>query len=971
MDEQRKKLLKVYAKTTEPEELFVDTIEKIEKVEQLVKDIKIPEAINGITPIKGKDYFDGEPGKTPTQTELLEMIKPLIPPAIPGMDGNQITPEEVAEKIKEMKGKKGQVSVFDLADVEWLKSKEGMQWSSAGFKIYTDSTLTGDGTFGNPLSAKISAENNKVAISATDTTPDFLVAKLLAGSNVTITKENAGANEDLKISVDLSAYSTKAVADTLYYPLSTNPAGYLTSSALSGYVPYSNATTDLDLNAKSFKNFFISKTADTTAKFTFDVGNLSTATIRTLTVPNRSLTLDNITTSTTSNGTGFIKSNGTSITFDNSTYLTSLAGALLADGTVTGATSQAQVFTLGVTASTLTAGRVTFAGTAGLLSDDPNFVWDNTNKYLGLGVTPSERLDIFGSQGFHGMSTAGTPTGALAGAGAGVLGNGNYKYKVGFYNAKGDATLSAASANVAVVDYTTNGKIVVTFATSTDLGVTGRKIYRTAVGGSTYYLLATIANNTATTYTDNIADATLITQGLAPIFDTSAGWILKDTTKTALYTATANWNSRLMLGDNAIQSYGGNYALEINDNSGGSGFYQMIMTGRDAQGSGGFVLRNSAGTYGDFKLFGPSFSISTKTTNSGNAAYANAYAVSNYNGQGIHFGFGNFTAAFSLKGASGTPAYQYGLGVVNPVDTLSFLSGATRTITGDYHNTINNAGNDVVLRAGGSTQGQISTATIATAGTGYTAGDVLSLAAAVDGVSRATFTVGTVDGSGAILTFAVTTAGSKYLVGSTYFCSGGTGTGASFTISAVVRATDKNGGNLYLYGGLSSGTGSSNVYIGGSPAGATGSGANASEYHLITYGKNTNGWVAVYGTQTNADEMLSLYSSTYGSSAGAKALTWRDTTNIVAQIDTRYNTGGNGNVDMYFGHQYKSGYQTSDLMVLKGSGDLGLLGGNFTASGYVKAASYYVGATAGASGTFTTVDLKTVTVTNGIITSII
>lgn len=45
--------------------------------------------------------------------------------------------------------------------------------------------------------------------------------------------------------------------------------------------------------------------------------------------------------------------------------------------------------------------------------------------------------------------------------------------------------------------------------------------------------------------------------------------------------------------------------------------------------------------------------------------------------------------------------------------------------------------------------------------------------------------------------------------------------------------------------------------------------------------------------------------------------------------------------------------------------------GNIVAAGDVKGATYHVGATAGVDGTFTTVDLKTVTVTKGIITSIV
>lgn len=54
-----------------------------------------------------------------------------------------------------------------------------------------------------------------------------------------------------------------------------------------------------------------------------DTSNLAT-TNKTVTFPNHSLTLDNITTSTTTNGTGFLKGNGSVISFDNSTYLTGL-----------------------------------------------------------------------------------------------------------------------------------------------------------------------------------------------------------------------------------------------------------------------------------------------------------------------------------------------------------------------------------------------------------------------------------------------------------------------------------------------------------------------------------------------------------------------------------------------------------------------------------------------------------------------
>jgi hypothetical protein len=47
--------------------------------------------------------------------------------------------------------------------------------------------------------------------------------------------------------------------------------------------------------------------------------------------------------------------------------------------------------------SGLTAGRITFAGTSGLLSDSANFVWDNSNNRLGINGTPTAPLETFNS----------------------------------------------------------------------------------------------------------------------------------------------------------------------------------------------------------------------------------------------------------------------------------------------------------------------------------------------------------------------------------------------------------------------------------------------------------------------------------------------------------------------------------------------------------------------------------------------
>lgn len=48
-----------------------------------------------------------------------------------------------------------------------------------------------------------------------------------------------------------------------------------------------------------------------------------------------------------------------------------------------------------ITNSALTSGRVTYAGASGLLSDNTNFVWDNTNERLGVGIsTPVYKLHV-------------------------------------------------------------------------------------------------------------------------------------------------------------------------------------------------------------------------------------------------------------------------------------------------------------------------------------------------------------------------------------------------------------------------------------------------------------------------------------------------------------------------------------------------------------------------------------------------
>ena len=102
-------------------------------------------------------------------------------------------------------------------------------------------------------------------------------------------------------------------------------------------------------------------------------------------------------------------------------------------------------------------------------------------------------------------------TATLIATETGNVDNGSHSYKITYVNDTGETELGAASNSVTVDD--THKQVSLTdIPTSSSGSVTKRKIYRTKAGGSDYYYLATINDNTTTTYTDNTADANLGTE---------------------------------------------------------------------------------------------------------------------------------------------------------------------------------------------------------------------------------------------------------------------------------------------------------------------------------------------------------------------------------------------------------------------------------------------------------------------------
>ncbi len=150
------------------------------------------------------------------------------------------------------------------------------------------------------------------------------------------------------------------------------------------------------------------------------------------------------------------------------------------------------------------------------------------------------RLDASNQEPAPGAITA-----ALASPTApGNVDNGAHRYCATFVTAAGETQAGTVSATVTVADKSVNGKVSLTAIPIGGALVTARKLYRTQAGGSAYLLLATIADNTTTTYTDNIADSAL--GAAAPSVNTTEDWFLNMLIRSARVAAEGITNRALV-----------------------------------------------------------------------------------------------------------------------------------------------------------------------------------------------------------------------------------------------------------------------------------------------------------------------------------------------------------------------------------------------------------------------------------------
>lgn len=92
---------------------------------------------------------------------------------------------------------------------------------------------------------------------------------------------------------------------------------------------------------------------------------------------------------------------------------------------------------------------------------------------------------------------------------AGNVDNGAHRYLVTFVTSTGETQAGTPSAPVTVADKAVNGQVLLTSIPLGGSSVIARKLYRTAVNGASYLYLATLADNSTTSFTDNVSDAAL------------------------------------------------------------------------------------------------------------------------------------------------------------------------------------------------------------------------------------------------------------------------------------------------------------------------------------------------------------------------------------------------------------------------------------------------------------------------------
>ena len=238
---------------------------------------------------------------------------------------------------------------------------------------------------------------------------------------------------------------------------------------------------------------------------------------------------------------------------------------------------------------------------------------------VGIGTTsPAQKFNL--KNGHIRLDQVAAPSAATAAVGAAGVLTGNYYYRITFVTALGETETGTASAVVAPSSQQVNLSAI---PISADSAVTSRKIYRTTAGGSTILmkLVATIADNTTTTYSDNIADGSL---GVSESrVNTTGGVIYNGTTRAGIIDDSAT-----AIGLNALRVNAGYENSAVGRNS----LYSNTTGTYNSAVGASALLSNTTGYYNS--AIGRSSLYSNTTGNYNSAVGAGALlsnTIGNYN----------------------------------------------------------------------------------------------------------------------------------------------------------------------------------------------------------------------------------------------------------------------------------------------------------------------------------------------------
>ena len=311
---------------------------------------------------------------------------------------------------------------------------------------------------------------------------------------------------------------------------------------------------------------------------------------------------------------------------------------------------------------------------------------------VGIGTTaPIYKLDVKGltassairsDMGFdiYQVPDPVAPTGVVSAGGS--VDTGAHWYGVTYVTALGETHITYTAAQITTT--AGNNTITLTIPTSTDPRVTARKIYRTKVGEAAYqeYFLATIANNTTTTYVDTTADSSL----------TGSSGVAYFRTNTTSNQFTVNGNKYMTLdskgtyigyGAGATTTTGGRNIIV------GQGAGNAITTAADL-----VLIGQSAAnglTSGSTNTFIGSFSGNKITIGNSNTALG-AYSLMNVVSGITNTGLGTFSLQNVTGNGNTAVGYDSLVNIGNSTSNTAIgynagryiADGSTSKTTGDY-----------------------------------------------------------------------------------------------------------------------------------------------------------------------------------------------------------------------------------------------------------------------------------------------